>query len=167
MGLVVAPPDPTLTTTPTKEGLDAYLGQNISEICGSEYKNDADNHCAHFVSHVMGFSFGFTCKGMTGKGDKGYCIRVHEVFAQCPEVGKWEKRTATACLVFIIAGSSNVDLAAKTMANVPRKHIGIYVDGTIWHYSNSRDKVITQTSEEFSHHYSGSDVPMFYGTFPL
>jgi hypothetical protein len=52
------------------------------------------------------------------------------------------------------------------MANVPKKHVGIYRDGTIWHYSNSKRRVVTQTPQEFSHHYSGKDIALFYGTFP-
>lgn len=166
MGDVLAVPNANLTTAPTQELLDGYLDKNIKDICESEYKNDDDNHCAHFVSHVMGFTFGFTCKGMTGKGDKGYCIRVHNVFSQCPEVGNWADCTANSCLIFI-TGKKNVDLPGKKMANVPKKHIGIYLAGTIWHYSNSRDKVVTQAPEEFSHHYPGKDIAMFYGTFPL
>ena len=31
-----------------------YLDRR-SAICPNGYANDADNHCAHFVSHVMGY----------------------------------------------------------------------------------------------------------------
>ena len=165
IGGPVAPPNPILTTAPTEATLNSYVGKKIDVVCDSDYERDDDNHCAHFVSHVMGFTFGHTCKHETGKGEKGYCVRVHEVFTQCPTVGRWADRTANACLVFVILGAANVDLATKTMANIRRKHIGIYLNGTIWHYSNTQDKVVTQTPEAFSHHYPG-DTAMFYGTFP-
>ena len=67
--------------------MEEYLSKHISDICGSEYIDDKTNHCAHFVSHVLGYQFGFTCKNMTGKGKDGVCIRVHELFPRCPSVG--------------------------------------------------------------------------------
>jgi hypothetical protein len=152
----------------TKQQLDNYKGKGIRDICTHQYVNDADNHCAHFVSHALGFSFGFTCKGMTGKGEgKGASIRVYELFARCPEVGNWDDKKAilTSCLVFITA-STNVDLKKKRMTNVPRKHVGIFLNGTIWHYSNTRDHVVTQTPDQFRHHYVGPEYKLFYGTFP-
>jgi hypothetical protein len=165
MSDIVAPPDSTLTQTPTATALNAFVGKHIKDICGCEFHGDAFNHCAHFVSHAMGFHFGYTCKQQTGKGKIGANIRVHELFKQCPEVGEWKACKATSCLVFITA-ASNVNLKTKVMANVPKKHVGIYLNGTIWHYSNSKRKVVTQTPEEFSHHYPGKNIALFYGTFP-
>jgi hypothetical protein len=46
----------------TASDLNAYLGKNISDICDNNYVQAADNHCAHFVSHAMNYSFGYTCK---------------------------------------------------------------------------------------------------------
>lgn len=149
--------------------MNAYLGKNISEICTCDFHNADTNHCAHFVSHVMKYQFGYTCHAHTGKGDKENRanLRVQEVFPQCPTVGLWSDKpsTVTRGLIFITA-RNNVDLEKKTMVNVPKKHIGIFYGDTVWHYSNSRDQVVSQTSEEFSHHYSGSTITMFYGEFP-
>ncbi len=166
MSAVVAPPNAVLTQTPTTADLQKYEGKHIKDICGNAYHNDSDNHCAHFVSHVLGFSFGLTCKGMTGKGTKGASLRVHELFAKCPEVGKLADCKAAACLVFITK-AGNVNLAQKVMSNVPQKHVGVYVDGTIWHYSNGRRMVVSQTPEAFSKHYPGAGFALFYGVFPL
>ena len=69
------------------------------------------------------------------------------------------------CLAFITK-ASNVNLAAKKMVNVPRKHIGIYASGFIYHYSNSRQQVVKQTPSQFSLHYPAPDNAMFYGTLP-
>jgi hypothetical protein len=52
------------------------------------------------------------------------------------------------------------------MANMPRKHVGLYVAGWIWHYSNSQRQVLRQTPEQFSHHYPSPDNALFYGSLP-
>jgi hypothetical protein len=94
--------------------LSTYLDKPIGDICPNGYANDADNHCAHFVSDAMGYGFGVTCLTMRrGKGF-GANIRVQEIFPQCPTVGKWMSRpvTMTACLVFI-TNASNGDLTHK------------------------------------------------------
>ncbi|PYX49427.1 MAG: hypothetical protein DMG79_08715 [Acidobacteria bacterium] len=148
----------------TSTELNKFINKNIKQICGNSYVEPKDNHCAHFVSHVMDYEFGYTCKAAgTGKVD-GANLRVHEVFARCPSVGAWDDRPATLdpCLVFVTA-TSNVNVVAKTMANVPKKHIGIFVGGTIWHYSNAQHKVITQVPGDFVHHYPGPDIALFYG----
>lgn len=165
---VCAPPSVNLTTIPLISTLDSFLEKNISEICTCDYENDSDNHCAHFVSHVMGFSFGYTCKRMTGKGQRGASIRVHELFAMCQEVGEWHVNTCPklAGLAFV-TNRSNVDLDAKYMENVPRKHVGIFHGSTVWHYSNTHDKVVKQSVDQFRHHYSGDSIALFWGAPPL
>jgi hypothetical protein len=147
--------------------LTKYEGKNIKDICGNGLTNDADNHCAHFVNHVLRLEFGYTCSKATGKGAQGANVRVHETFARCRAVGNWSDLDGTTqnCLVFITYKSS-VDLKNKRMANRPKKHIGIYCNGSIWHYSNTRDKVVKQMPKEFSKHYRGSEFAMFYGSFP-
>ena len=95
------------------------LGKNIEQICPRGYADPHDNHCAHFISHVLGFSFGYTC-GMvkTGTGQAG-SIRVQEVFARCQSVGKWDDKPGAVnqCLVFITA-AGNVHLSTRQMDNV-------------------------------------------------
>jgi hypothetical protein len=154
-----------MTTTATT--LTALLGQEITGICPLGYADRADNHCAHFVSHVLGYQFGFTCGGMVSGTGTPATIRVHELFARCPSVGSWASKPATLnpCLVFITK-ASNVDLDARRMTNVPKKHVGIFIDGTIWHYSNTRDQVVKQTPAEFSRHYSAPHNAMFFGALP-
>jgi hypothetical protein len=152
----------------TRAELDALLGQEITRICPVGYSNRNDNHCAHFVSHVLGVRFGFLCSGMVGGGRAaGATIRVHELFPHCGNVGNWDAKPAglMSCLIFITK-ASNVNLNAKSIDNVPRKHVGIFVDGDIWHYSNTRDKVVRQTPEEFSHHYPAPHDARFFGEMP-
>jgi hypothetical protein len=149
----------------TVADLNGYLGKNISAICANNYARPADNHCAHFVSHALNYSFGYTCKmAVAGATHPGANLRVHEVFSRCLNVGRWDDKPAvlTSCLIFV-TGASNVHLATKSMDNVPRKHIGIYIGGTIWHYSNSHHKVVTQVPAEFIKHYPGPGIALFYG----
>lgn len=153
----------------TEADLNAYLGKNISEICPTGFHSNSDNHCAHFVSHALGLRFGITCRSMVRSDGVAASIRVQEIFPYCPRVGAWsdlppELQTG---LVFILR-ASNVDLTAKTIVNVPRKHVGIFCGSsrTIWHYSNSRDKVVSQTPEQFAHHYPHPDNAMFWGELP-
>jgi hypothetical protein len=147
--------------------LDTYLKKHINQICPNDFTRDAENHCAHFVSHVLGYQFGVTCSGMGKANAPGASIRVQSLFPHCPSVGKWDSRPASrpSGLVFI-TNPSNVNLASKIMVNVPRKHVGIYYGDWIWHYSNSQQKVIKETPEQFSHHYPAPDNAMFYGFLP-
>ena len=151
--------------TISAETLIAHEGKGIAAFCDGGYTDASFNHCAHFVSHVMGFTFCFTCQGMTGKGTSPACIRVHDLFARCPLVGAWEDFPGGACLAFI-TGTGNVHLNQKRMDNVPRKHVGIHVEGKIWHYSNTRDVVVSQKPEVFARHYGSKGYSVFYGTFP-
>jgi hypothetical protein len=149
--------------------MNAQLGKTISDFCKCDFHDANSNHCAHFVSHVMGYQFGYTCFDSTGKGDKKdeANLRVHEIFPQCPSVGLWADKPETVKMgLAFVTAKSNVNVKSKTMVNVPKKHIGIFVEDTIWHYSNPVDKVISQTSADFSHHYSGSSIALFYGEFP-
>ncbi len=153
---------------PSTVQMNALLGKTISEICTCKFHDANINHCAHFVSHVIGYQFGFTCFSMTGKGtkEKKANIRVQEVFPKCKSVGKWADKPATlkSGLVFI-THKNNVNLAQKKMVNVPKKHIGIFIGDKIWHYSNTQDKVVTQTPEQFSHHYPEPGTTMYFGEF--
>ena len=153
-------------TLPNADALKSFEGQNIATVCDGGFTDAGFNHCAHFVSHALGYNFGFTCKGMTGKGTAPATIRVHELFARCPEVGDWGDFNGMSCLVFV-TDKSNVHLKKHVMDNVPKKHVGIYLNGKIWHYSNKQHKVVTQTPEEFNKHYPGKTIALFYGSLPL
>ena len=148
----------------TVEQLNGFLGKHISDICENDFTKDSDNHCAHFVSHVLGYTFGVTCRTMGHGEGLAANLRVQEIFPRCTSVGTWDTRptSVTSCLVFITK-DSNVNLKTKVMANVPRKHIGIFLNGSIWHYSNTQGKVVKQTPSEFSNHYPSPHNTMFFG----
>jgi hypothetical protein len=151
----------------TAQQLDSYLGKSIGAICPNGYTTGADHHSAHFVSHVFGYNFGITCQMMGNGGAPGATIRLQDLFPHCKTAGVWSLRPASLspCLV-LITRASNVSLAAKSIANAPRKHVGIYTNGFIWHYSTSRRQVIRETPSQFKLHYPSPDNAMFYGSLP-
>jgi GH24 family phage-related lysozyme (muramidase) len=154
--------------TPDLNGLP---GKSIDRLCPQGFHDSEANHCAHFVSHVGGYRFGYLCHSIAGSNLRGVTVRVQELFPQCPQVGRWDDLPSTGddLLVFITA-RRNVNLAGKTITNVPRKHVGIYRDGAIYHYSNSEDKVVRQTPAEvrarFRRTYRDETVDLFFGTLP-
>lgn len=151
----------------TRALLDAFLGRHISSICTEvKFVADAQNHCAHFVNHVLGIELPLTCGGLLGKSGASANIRVHETFAACPRVGLFADRPDDEpCFAFVTQRSA-VDLGKHTMVNIPKKHIGIFCDGEVWHYSNTNRKVVRQMPEAYAKHYSGSGFALFFGTFP-
>jgi len=154
----------------TSTELDGHVGKHISEICGCSFTNDGNNHCAHFVCHVMEYNFGLTCFGMSGKGErsKSANIRVHEVFPQCRRVGKWTDKTLDILKGFIfVTQAGNVNLTKKVISNVPKKHIGIFIEQNVWQYKNRVRHVVKQTPAEFKQHYAGKGFEIYYGEFPL
>lgn len=158
--------------------LNTYLGLDIKDICSNSYHDASENHCAHFVSHVLGLHFGYTCREMVQSGKRlapGANVRVHEVFAACPNVEELrECPLHGAALIFVSApsnfrmlGSSVFPGAAPVqMLNVPNKHIGFLVSGRVYHYSNSRDQVIVQILAEFIRHYPKQTNALWIGSFP-
>jgi hypothetical protein len=154
---------------PAVPNMEAFLGQKIDRICDNRFHNQSDNHCAHFVCHAMGFDFSFNCKDFKGGRKPGANIRVHEVFANCPSVGKWSDANTGASQLIFVTRKDVVNLATKTMRNIPQKHIGIFQDNRVYHYSNSEKKVVKQTVRDFlarfQRAYSG-DQGLFFGEFP-
>ncbi|HKY04528.1 MAG TPA: hypothetical protein VJQ56_06545 [Blastocatellia bacterium] len=149
--------------------LDNALGKSIDDICPNNFHNHASNHCAHFVSHVLDLDFSFNCREFQGGGQPGANIRVHEIFSRCPLVGKFEDRPADREVLVFVTRHDIVDIANKEMQNIPQKHIGILVDGNIYHYSNTQDKVVKIAPaaflSQFDAIYAGSQA-LFYGTVP-
>lgn len=152
----------------TADQLNQRVGQPIDSICPNGYANSDDNHCAHYVSHVLCFDFGTTCLSMVNGKGPGANIRVQQLFEKCPQVGRWEDRPDTVhqCLVFV-TDASNVHLSQKKIDNVPKKHVGIYFAGKIWNYSNSHGEVRCVTPHQFQLTYPGNNIALFYGTMPM
>lgn len=149
----------------------SFEGKGMAEICPSGHAKTSSNHCAHFVGHALDISVGLTCHGMTTRkhrrGEKA-SLRVQEVFAACPHVEEYETgKSYDRGLIFVSATKNFVKQGSKmVIRNVSKKHIGIYLNGTVWHYNNSRNKVVRQTPAEFIKHYSGQKNALWYGRMP-
>lgn len=154
---------------PAVPDLEAFLGRNIARICDNRFHLQSDNHCAHFVCHALGFSFSFNCRDHKGGGRPGANIRVHEVFANCPRVGRWDDANTGIGQLIFVTRKDAVNLATRTMRNIPQKHIGIFQNNRVYHYSNTEKKVVKQTVpdflDRFQRTYSG-DQGLFFGEFP-
>lgn len=155
-------------------------GMHISKLCPfSLAKDNSKNHCAHYVSHIMGYELpGPTCKNVTWDDKqnpaRGASIRVNDLFAASPVTDLLSNKPAaiTECLIFVTI-SSNVKKVgcAYEMYNHPKKHVGILSKGMVWNYSNTHNRVVadllTVFQVKFTHAYktAGSSVEFFYGKF--
>jgi hypothetical protein len=127
--------------------LHMYLNWPIDKICRNSIVHEhGQNHCAHFVCHVMGYNhipgaLKCTVRGMGGTN--GVHIRVNEVFNYAPDRQMWRAGTELSEPRLVVATiAQNVHGAqAPTVGQHRRKHIGIYTAGLIWHYSTHRTSV--------------------------
>ena len=69
--------------------LSETLNKTIADFCKNRFTRSADNHCAHFVCHVLGLDAGYDCKTHKSGSHPGACLRVQELFPECPQVGNW------------------------------------------------------------------------------
>ncbi|MFA0813029.1 hypothetical protein [Microbulbifer epialgicus] len=159
----------TEDTNKLQEKLETSLGKNISQICGNKFHSPSDNHCAHFVSHILELDFPFNCKNYSGGNSDPANVRVQEIFPKCPKVGKWEDANKEITHLVFVTKIDNVDIARKKIRNVPQKHIGIFNKGYIYHYSNANKRVEKVSPrdflKEFDRKYSGKQG-LFFGTLP-
>ncbi len=151
------------------EKLESIVGLPIENICKNKFHDHNENHCAHFVSHIIEFEKSYNCKQYKGGNNKGANIRVHEVFESCPLVGNiGDVPSGTDYLVFVTE-ENNVDVPNKKMGNIPQKHIGIFSSGFIYHYSNTEEKVCKWTKtkflDTFQKLYKGNQK-LFFGLIP-
>jgi hypothetical protein len=152
--------------------LESYLGKNISQICNTSYASPSDNHCAHFVCHVLGIQFGLVCGSMMSRKTRGQgaTIRVNELYNDLDHTGPWANRPTEiqGLLVFVLRAAH---MRTNVMPAVPQKHVGIWFRDYVYHYSNTQDKVVKEDSSDafltrFQNAYSGNDISLYYGRFP-
>ncbi|HEY5604372.1 MAG TPA: hypothetical protein VIM41_14825 [Gammaproteobacteria bacterium] len=156
------------------------MGMHISKICPfSIAKNNAENHCAHYVSHIMGYELpGASCKNATWadkqNAAKGATIRVNDLFNSALVTGALANKPAalTECLIFVTLASNIKKVGPKlVMGTHPKKHVGILSQGKVWNYSNSKNIVaadilsLFQTKFTNAYKTSGTTVEFYYGKF--
>lgn len=157
----------------SKAFLDGFVGKKIEDICSIfGATGDEHNHCAHFVSHVLGFRIGQLCNTMKyeTKDDlySGRTIRVNDLFNNCPERGYWSGKPEglDCCLIFAVLQSQVTDTdGVLTIGTHPKKHVGIYLKGSAYNYGNTKDKVRMDGVAHFENLY-GTGTVALYGKFP-
>lgn len=152
----------------TLDVLQSYHGQTIADICPHGFDDTTDNHCAHFVAHVLQLDFGMTCARLKGMRDAPAAanVRVHEIFAECPDTREILECPTTGEGLIFVSHRTNFRGAPVRMRNVPRKHVGIQLHGMVWHYSNTRDRVVSQSVGAFLEHYPRQQNALWWGRFP-
>jgi hypothetical protein len=66
-----------------------------------------------------------------------------------------------------VSAASSFRGTPRKIANVPKKHVGLVMNGGVWHYSNGQSRVVTQTVGEFLFHYRKQENALWWGNFPL
>jgi hypothetical protein len=177
------PSPPTASPGVATPGLDRYVGQSVEDFCEFHYGEigDEESHCAHFVCHAIGIQVGRTCEsllawkqvsanikaGMSATA-KGYTVRVNELYNSLTERGDWAKRTADPSFIFATL-PSNITVDRQTMGGQPKKHVGYFASGTVWHYGNTDDEVKKDSLDIFQQKFKkayGSTVIFLYGSLP-
>jgi hypothetical protein len=152
--------------------LEPYLGKSIAAICSNHYSTPSQNHCAHFVAHALGIKIATLCGDMAWKTrHTGATVRVDELYNGLTYKGPWDQRPghAVAQLIFVIRKDHVVSNVMQR--GVPEKHVGIYLDGAVYNYSNTHHRVVKDDSVDafhakFKHEYKGPSVSLFYGAVP-
>jgi hypothetical protein len=149
--------------------LETYLGQSVKDFCG-KYGDvgDSENHCAHFVSHVLQLRIpgAALCSNVAGSGysyeerRKGFCIRVDQVFNSCKNRAYWNDKALPSQVCFMVATiESNVGSKDPlTIGAMSKKHIGFYRAGWVYNYGNKNDKVRKASVADFKLHYGGKTI---------
>jgi hypothetical protein len=148
--------------------LEPLLGQTVTEFCGKYGKvADSFNHCAHFVSHVLTLRVhaAALCSNVDGSTypyedrRNGFCIRVNQVFNATKNRRRWTSDDKPGkCLIVATIKDNIFQTDPVTIGDQSKKHIGFFVNGTIYHYSNTKDRVIKQSLGDFKNHFGAATV---------
>lgn len=153
----------------TVMNLDGYLGQTIGELCPNGYTDKSLNHCAHFVCHALNLSFDMTCGQLVPAAQRknnGANVRVQELFARCPRVEELRQCPTLGSALIFVSAPHNFHGSPVALRNVPKKHVGILMNGRVWHYSNTQDRVVVQPASTFLFHYQNQQNALWIGELP-
>jgi hypothetical protein len=130
---------------PDEVMLQALVGSNIGEICDRGYtaEDGSANHCAHFVSHLIGLSIATTC---AFHHNVGVTIRVNEMYNACARKGRWANRPndlRDAALIFFTQDSNMFH--DGTMGTSHHKHVGFWVKPHVFDYSTVNRQVMRES----------------------
>jgi hypothetical protein len=147
--------------------LAAQEGKTVPQFCNCGYVDMHQNHCAHFVSHVLDIEVGLLCGNMAwGTQGRGVSLRVNAVFNYCTTRGRWDDASqvpadVAACNAFLMFATTSDNVsgagATLTMGSSRHKHVGIHRAGMVWNFSNNHahPQVIGETAAAFRQRLTG------------
>jgi hypothetical protein len=149
--------------------LEPYLGKSVVDFCGKYGSvGDSENHCAHFVSHVLQLRIpgAALCSNVGGSSytyaerRAGFCVRVNQVFNSCSNRARWDDNNLPTDVCFIVATlEENIQSENPlTIGAMSRKHIGFYSGGHVYNYGNTQDKVRKTPLADFKRHYGANTI---------
>jgi hypothetical protein len=149
--------------------LDTYLGQSLVDFCGKYGSvGDNQNHCAHFVSHVLQLRIpgAALCSNVGGSSytyaerRNGFCIRVNQIFNSCSNRARWDDKSVPSGVCFVVATlEANIESEDPlTIGEMKKKHIGFYTAGHVYNYGNTNDKVRKTPLADFKRHYGAKTI---------
>ena len=164
-------------------GLDRYVGHSVEDFCEFHFGTikDAENHCAHFVAHVLGLQVGTTCESLLDwkhtrinykaglKGKKGFTVRVNDLYNSLEVTGAWTGDVKAPCLMFTTPPHNFLNKDRTRMGSFRKKHVGIYSGAHVYNYGNTLDRVRKETPDEFMANFRklyGGTTVFRYGALP-
>ena len=157
----------------TQSLLDSYVGMHIRDICLNQFDGNGFNHCAHFVGHALRIGHGKTCHRMVHRSRHiigGASILVSDLFDVTPGAHELlECPTTGQGLIFVSAPVNFEQIGSNVyrIRTIPKRHVGIYIGATMWHYSNSMQKVVSQMTSSFLAHYPRQTNALWIGELPV
>ena len=156
--------------------LDQYFGKGPDFFCDTGLTTANQNHCAHFVCHALNLRVGRPLCGdlKYATRGRGVTMRVNDVFNYCTVKGsfgndrKIPPPMAGFAAFFVVATlTDNITAAGDqiTMHDNPHKHVGIYLKGEVWNFSNSHHQVVRDKLHAFfsrMHHAYGTHTTFLY-----
>jgi hypothetical protein len=151
--------------------LETYVGKNISLICDHHYISESDhtNHCAHFLGHVLGLTFGLTCGDMTDARHQGGTLRVNDIYNRCTDRGLWSNKP-TPLIYCLIFATHTSNISGGNMGMHSHKHVGIWRYPYVYNYSTMARQVLKEEVPAFLVRLSGvydpantNPVQLYYG----
>jgi hypothetical protein len=85
-----------VSTAALQTKLERSVGQNINQICNTGFTSPSENHCAHYVCHILDLQYGLVCGSMAwATRGQGATLRVNELYNALDDTGRWDARPAT------------------------------------------------------------------------
>jgi len=154
-----------------------YINHKMGDICQNHYDTEAENHCAHFVSHALGITLATKCGDLAyATRGTGATVRCNELFNGLTNRGVWANRPdKQAPLLLFVTFEQNV--RNNVMGMMPSKHVGIWFSQRVYNFSNTAHIVVADESpDKFIHkigtyykgkHPNSGNIGAYYGVPPI